>query len=200
MPAQTISYTIEDRLYLNITDRCTLQCRFCPKHRGNQQVHDYDLALQHRPTPDEIIGSIGDPTAYREVVFCGFGEPTLRLKTLLATAHTIRTAGGRVRVNTDGLANLVHKRDVLPALSSCVDAISVSMNAQNDATYRMHCAPALPDSYASMLQFLEDAPRHIDDVTATGIDGLKGVDITACEALAERLGVKFRRRVLDVVG
>jgi TatD family-associated radical SAM protein len=200
MTAQTISYTIGDRLYLNITDRCTLRCAFCPKHQGSHRVHEYDLSLDHRPSQAEIIAAIDHPEAYREVVFCGFGEPTLRLKVLLETARHIRRHGGRVRVNTDGLANLVHKRDVLPELGSCVDALSVSLNAQDAATYARHCRPALPGSYAAVLDFLERAPRWVAEVTATAIDGLPGVDIAACERLARERGVAFRRRVLDLVG
>lgn len=200
MPAQTLSYTIGDRLYLNITDRCTLQCAFCPKHNGSKRVHDYDLSLVHRPSLEEIIASIDDPGRYREVVFCGYGEPTLRLKVLLATAQHVKGLGGRVRVNTDGLANLFHKRNVLPEMAPWVDALSVSMNVQDETLYACHCLPALPGSFEAMLDFLTEAPRHIGDVTATAIAGLDGVDIGACRRLAEARGVKFRRRELDVVG
>jgi TatD family-associated radical SAM protein len=195
-----ISYTIGDRLYLNITDRCTLECRFCPKTLGRPEVQGYDLRLTHRPTVEEIIASIGDPRRYAEVVFCGYGEPTLRLRVLLEVARWIKAHGGRVRVNTDGLANLVHKDDTLPLLADCVDALSVSMNAQSAAVYDEHCQPALPGSYDAMLEFLRAAPRFIPDVTATAIRGLPGVDVDACARLAAEMGVKFRARELDKVG
>lgn len=200
MATQTVSYTIGDRLYLNITDRCTLRCAFCPKHNGSYRVHEHDLALDRRPALHEIIDAVGNPRDYSEVVFCGFGEPTLRLKALLHTARHIKAQGGRVRVNTDGLANRVHKRNVLPDLARSVDALSVSMNAQNETVYDRHCRPSLRGSFDAMLAFLEQAPRHIDDVTATAIDGLDGVDIDACADLASQYGVGFRRRVLDIVG
>jgi TatD family-associated radical SAM protein len=195
-----LSYQIGDRLYLNITDRCTLECRFCPKTQDRPEVRGYDLTLSQRPTAEQLIASVGDPARYAEVVFCGFGEPTLRLKVLLEVAHWIKAHGGRVRVNTDGLANLVHKDDTLPLLGECVDAISVSMNAQSAAVYEEHCQPALPGSYHRMLDFLRAAPRHIPDVTATAIRGLPGVDIDACARLAKELGVGFRARELDKVG
>ncbi len=195
-----ISYRIGDRLYLNITDRCTLECAFCPKNLGSFQVHDYDLALDHRPSAEEIIASIDDPTAYSEVVFCGYGEPTLRLKVLLEVARWIKARGGKVRINTDGLANLVHKRNVLPELADCVDSLSVSLNAQNEEVYNRHCLPALPGSYSAMLEFLKLAPDYISEVSATAIDGLEGVDIAACEQIARKLGVEFRRRTLGRVG
>jgi TatD family-associated radical SAM protein len=200
MHPQTISYEIGERLYLNITDRCTLRCAFCPKHNGSHRVHGYDLALRQRPTQAEILAAIGEPARYREVVFCGFGEPTLRLKVLLETARHIRMQGGRVRVNSDGLANLVHKRDVLPEMADCVDALSISMNAQQRDVYDRHCRPTLAGSYHAMLDFLERAPRHVAEVTATAIDGLEGVDVAACARLAGSRGARFRRRELDVVG
>jgi len=164
------------------------------------RVHEFDLTMNHRPDAQEIIDAIGAPEQYDEVVFCGFGEPTLRLNVLLEVAHAVKGRGTRVRVNTDGLSNLVHKHDTLPALGECVDALSVSMNAQNKAVYDFHCCPNLPGSYEAMLDFLKAAPRFISDVTATAIDGLEGVDIEACETLARELGVNFRRRVLDQVG
>lgn len=197
---QTISYSIEGCLYLSITNRCTLVCGFCPKTLGHPEVKGYDLSMEQRPSVAEIIKSIGNPADYPEIIFCGFGEPTIRLKVLIEVAEFIQSKGGRVRVNTDGLANLVHKRNVLPELGRCIDAISVSMNAQNKRIYDQHCQPALPNSYASMLDFLKQAPHYISDVTATALDGLEGVDIKACEQLATQCGVKFRKRTLGRVG
>jgi len=175
-------------------------CAFCPKTLGHPEVKGYDLTIDQRPTTAEIIQAIGDPRDYPEIVFCGFGEPTMRLKVLLEVAHFIKSKGGRVRVNSDGLANLVHKRNILPELGKYVDALSISMNAQNEEIYNQHCQPALPHSYESMLDFLKQAPHYINDVTATALDGLEGVDIKACEALATQCGVKFRSRMLGRVG
>jgi TatD family-associated radical SAM protein len=197
---QQISYQIDNNLYLSITDRCTLECAFCPKTLGDMTVKGYDLSFDHRPTAEEIIASIDDPSRYDEVVFCGYGEPTMRLNVLLEVARHVKKLGGRVRVNTDGLSNLVHKHDTLPELGECVDALSVSLNGQNTEVYDRHCRPNLPGSYEAMLDFLARAPEFIADVTATAIDGLEGVDIPACEAIAKRLGVKFRRRMLNQVG
>ena len=200
MTNPTLAYAIGTRLYLNITDRCTLRCAFCPKYNGSREVRGYDLTLDHRPSVAELIAAIGDPARYSEVVFCGYGEPTLRLKPLLEIAGWIKARGGRVRVNTDGLANLVHKRNVLPELAGRVDALSVSLNAQDQATYDRHCHPTLPGAFKALQAFLAQAPRYVPQVTATAIDGLAGVDIAACEHLAAELGVAFRRRELDVVG
>lgn len=195
-----IVYDIGDKRYINIGKHCTLKCTFCPKTKGSWDVHQYNLSLSHQPSAEEIIDLIGDPTDYQEVVFCGYSEPTLRLKPLLAVAHYIKSQGGRVRVNTDGLANLVHKRNVLPDLGQCVDAISISMNANTEALYNKYCQPGLPGAFNAMLDFIEQAPTYIDEVTATAINGLGGVDIDRCEAMAVERGASFRRRELDIVG
>jgi TatD family-associated radical SAM protein len=197
---QQISYQIGNNLYLSITDRCTLECAFCPKTFGDMSVKGYDLTFDHRPTAEEVIASIDDPARYDEVVFCGYGEPTLRLNLLLEVAKYVKQQGGRVRVNTDGLCNLIHKQDTLPQFAECVDALSVSLNAQNSEIYDVHCRPNLPGSYEAMLEFLRRAPEYIADVTATAIDGLEGVDIAACETIAKSMNVKFRRRTLNEVG
>ncbi|MCW8929884.1 MAG: TatD family nuclease-associated radical SAM protein [Gammaproteobacteria bacterium] len=197
---ETLVYTIGNNLYINLTDRCTLACEFCPKIQGSMDVHEYTLLLSRRHPAEDYISKIGDPAQYDEIVFCGFGEPTLRIKELLEVAAYCKQAGTPVRVNTDGLGNLVNKRNILPELAQSVDALSVSMNAQNEKIYDQHCVPAVKGSYDSMLEFLRLAPQYIPDTTATAIDGLEGVDIEACELKAKELGVKFRRRVLDIVG
>ncbi len=197
---QTIAYRIKNNLYLNITDRCTLECKFCPKTQGIKKVHDFDLTLEQRPEIKEITECIGNPKNYDSIVFCGFGEPTLRLKVLLTVAEYVKKEGGKVRVNTDGLANLFHKRNVLLEFEGIVDALSVSLNGQNEAVYNQHCQPALKGSFNAVLGFLRLAPKYVPEVTATAIHGLEGLDIGACEKLTKQLGVGFRHRTLDIVG
>ncbi len=197
---QQIAYPIRNSLYLSITDRCTLVCEFCPKTHGDYHVQGYDLEMNHRPEVEEILQNLPDLEPYDEIVFCGFGEPTLRLKTLLAVAAEIRKRGKKIRLNTDGLGNLVNKRNILPDLGAVIDSVSVSLNAQNEAVYNQHCQPQLTGSYQAMLEFVRIAPQYIEDVTVTAIHGLDNVDIEACRQMARELGVKFRQRELDRVG
>lgn len=197
---ETIAYTLHGNCYLNITNRCTLRCVFCPKFNKTWEVQGYPLRIRHEPGSDEIISAIGNPGEYRQIVFCGLGEPTLRLDTLLEVARSIKQQGGVVRLNTDGLANYVHRRDITPELGGLIDAISISINAQDEAVYSQHCRPPVDGLLEEVLGFVSAVKKHVPDVTMTAIDGLAGVDISACEKLAVQLGVKFRRRVLDVVG
>lgn len=195
-----IAYPLHGNCYLNITSECTLRCGFCPKYNRSWEVQSYDLRLHREPSAEEVLQAIGDPTAYREIVFCGLGEPTVRLAVLMDIARAVKAAGGRVRVNTDGLANLREGRDVTAEMATAVDALSISMNAQNEALYIRHTRPRLADAYAAMLEFARLAGERGIEVTLTAIDGLEGVDVAACEQIAHRLGVNFRRRELDNVG
>ena len=141
-----------------------------------------------------------DLDGVREVVFCGLGEPTLRLNTVLHVADNLKRRGMRIRVNTDGLANRLYHRDITPLLENKIDALSVSLNAQDEATYNRYCRPRFSGSHGAVIDFLRRSAKHVPDVTATAIDGLEGVDISACREIAQGAGVKFRRRMLDEVG
>ncbi len=195
-----IAYRLHGNCYLNITSQCTLRCGFCPKYNRSWEVQSYDLRLQREPTVEEVLEAIGDPAEFREIVFCGLGEPTIRLADLLAIARVLKVQGARVRVNTDGLANLREGRDVTVELAEVVDSLSISMNAQNAAVYNEHTKPKLRGAFAAMLEFARLAHERGIEVTLTAIDGLEGVDIAACRQIAESIGVDFRRRELDVVG
>jgi len=195
-----IAYPLHGNCYLNITSQCTLRCAFCPKYNRSWEVQSYDLRLHREPTVEEVLEAIGDPGQYKEIVFCGLGEPTVRLDALLAIARALKSQGARVRINTDGLANLREGRDVTAELAEVVDSLSISMNAQDAATYNKHTRPKLRGAFAAMLEFARLAHERGMAVTLTAIDGLEGVDIAACETIAQSLGVGFRRRVLDIVG
>lgn len=191
-----ITHSEGERLFLQLTGRCTLDCRFCPRALDRQHLGAWDLALDTRPDAAAILDAIGDPRAYREVVFSGLGEPTLRLQVLAEVAGEVKRRGGRVHLQTDGLANLVHDRDVLPTLAGRVDRITVALNAQDEALYDDLCRPNLPGSYAAMQRFLSDATGICDEVAASAIEGAPGVDLEACARLAQGLGASFEPRPL----
>lgn len=195
-----IGYTLDQRRYLNVTNRCTLRCRFCPKFNDDWVVRGYSMRIGQEPSVADMIAAVGEPAQWEEVVFCGFGEPTLRLAEILAVAQAIRPQARRIRINTDGLANRIHGRDVTPELAGWIDALSISLNAQDAETYARWTRPRHDDAYEAMLDFTQRARQHVPEVVLTAIDGLEGVDIAACEAIAQSLGVGFRRRYLGRVG
>ncbi len=198
--APVVVYELHGNCYLNITSECTLRCRFCPKYNRTWAVQGYDLALKREPSVAEVLDEIGDPGRYREIVFCGLGEPTKRLDALIEIARVMKARGIPVRVNTDGLANLVEGRDVTPDMAEVVDLLSISLNAQNEEIYIRHTHPRCEGAFHAMLDFAKKSKEAGMDVTLTAIDGLEGVDIGACRQISDNFGMAFRRRILDNVG
>jgi len=201
-PAPVYAYALHGNCYLNLTSRCNLRCEFCPRMENEWTVQDYDLLLRRTKEPDaaELLAAIGNPRDFQEIVFCGLGEPTLRLDTLLAVGRALRRQGAWVRLNTNGLANQYHGRDITPELADAIDAVSISLNAQDEATYERYCRPKQAGAYPALLDFITKVKAHVADVTVTAIEGLEGVDIAACARIAAGLGVKFRARPLDRIG
>ncbi len=194
-----IVYQIRNSLYLNITNRCTNRCVFCAKF-DDFVVKGHELKLDHEPDSAELKKAIGDPQNYSEVVFCGYGEPLLRLDLILELATWLKQQQVRVRINTDGLANLVYGRNILPELAGKIDALSVSLNAPDADQYQQLCQSRFPEQgYQAVRDFLELAPKYIPEVTATAVS-YPGVDMDACRMVAQEIGVKFRQREYNEVG
>lgn len=193
--ADTLAYALGARLYLNVTSRCTLACTFCPKHTHGE-VWGQRLRLTRQPTPDAIVAAAGDVARPREIVFCGLGEPTRRLDVLLEVAARVRARGARrLRLNTDGLANLVSGIDVTPALVDAIDAFSVSLNAPDAATYARLCPSRYgQNAYAAVQDFIRRLRAQTPAVVASAV-AIPGLDLDACRRVAEEeLGVRFRAR------
>ncbi|MFV1985626.1 MAG: TatD family nuclease-associated radical SAM protein [Thiohalomonadales bacterium] len=197
---KNITYEAHGNLYLNITNRCNLKCRFCPKFNRHWVIDKQNLFLLHEPSTNEIISAIGDPGKYKQIVFCGLGEPSLRLNTLLKVARYLKSKNAFIRLNTNGLANREHRKDVTPELSKCIDALSISLNAQDEVVYDYQCRPKELGAYYEMRDFITCATNNFADITLTAIDGLQGVDIQACEKIARDYKVKFKRRLYNIVG
>lgn len=187
-------YRIDDRLYVNLTNRCTNDCTFCIRRSG-PGVAGAGLWLEREPPAEEYIRAIPDPDRYAEIVFCGYGEPLLRPDVLEAVARDIRARSQTpIRVNTNGQAELALRRDILSGLVGLVDTFSISLNAQDNATYRALCRPAFGDrAYPAVLEFARRAARLFPRVVLTVVD-VPGVDVEACRRIAESLGVEFRVR------
>ena len=194
-----IIYPIRNSLYLNITNRCTAACTFCVRYHTDF-VKGHNLRLGKEPSADELIKEIGDPTRYAEIVFCGYGEPLLRLEIVKAVAAAVKQKGGRVRIDTNGHGNLVHKRNILPELAGLVDAVSVSLNAQNADIYFKISQPKFGvETYEAVKDFIRESKKYIPEVIATVVSAPE-VDVDACRIIADELGARFRVREYNVVG
>ena len=198
-----ISYRIRNSLYLNLTTRCTADCSFCTR-LTRPVVQGYNLKLDREPTAEEVWKSIDNCTKYDEIVFCGYGEPTLRLDVVKEVSKKIKLAGGKVRLNTNGHGNVINKRNILPELKGLVDSVSISLNADTAEAYDeiVRPLPGLRNGiYEKVKEFIEDAKNYIPNVQATIVTHQKGVDESKCEDISlNEFGVNYRSRRYNIVG
>lgn len=193
-PEMVIAYPIKDGLYLNITNRCQNACRFCIRDTKNGV--GYDLWLEHEPTVAEIIQAIGDPTIYREIVFCGYGEPLIRPEVVVEVARWIKSKSESVpvRLNTNGLADLFLGYDILPQLSGLIDVISISLNAVDASSYAEVTRSEYElKAYPALLEFIKRSRNYIPQVVVTAVD-YPGVDLESFGEIAEKLNVMYKIR------
>ena len=192
-------YWLDDKLYLNITNKCSNKCIFCFRNfkRG---VGDFTLKLSEEPSFEQIALELDEAMKrkrWKEVVFCGFGEPTERLDLLLMLARCIKWRYDEpvaIRVNTNGHGYALNAgRNVVGKLKAAgIDKVSVSLNAGDEETYSEVCKPALAGAYDAVLDFIEKAKAKLDvEVTAVTTPE---VDLRKAEELAKQMGVKFRLR------
>lgn len=195
-----IAYKIRDSLYLNITNRCSNQCIFCAR-KDSFMVKGHYLKLDKEPSVQEIVHAVGDPKKYKEVVFCGFGEPFMRFDTVLEATMELKKKGAIIRIDTNGHANLINGWKVLDELKGYVDSISISLNAPDGGQYLEICRPIFGEkTYEEVKKFIREATDVIPHVTVTAI-GMPGIDLEACRRLAvKELGVNFRVREYNEVG
>lgn len=199
----TIIYEYEDALYVNLTNRCNCNCEFCLRNgRAEGSIYTEDsLWLEREPTRQEALDSLlgRDLPAYREIVFCGYGEPTYRLEDLLWLVDEMKgqvTNLPPVRINTNGHANLICGRDITPELAGRIDTLSISLNATNAADYVALCHPEQGEAaYHAMLDFAGLAKHHVPNVVLTIVDKDKtAAEIDLCKTIAADLGVQLRVR------
>jgi TatD DNase family protein len=200
-PDYSIAYKIRNSLYLNITNRCTLACVFCPKFTTFEVKGHYLRLPKEEPGFEKIVEAMGDLSGLDEVVFCGFGEPTQRLDMLKRVSQYAHSKGLKVRLDTDGLGNLIHQRDIVPELKGVIDAVNVSLNAPDAQVYAKVCPNRFGEAaYPEVKKFILEAKRHIPWVQASVV-GMPGVDVEASRKVAEEeLGVLFRHREYNNVG
>ncbi|MDP8222002.1 MAG: YchF/TatD family DNA exonuclease [Candidatus Lernaella stagnicola] len=183
--------------YVNLTSRCSNCCVFCIKQPDfTLGEHYLYLDPDDEPTVQEVLAAVGDPSAYPEIVFCGEGEPTVRWDDMIAIAKELKKRGARrVRLNTNGQAELIHGRALAREMKGAIDAVSVSLNAPDAAEYQRLCRSEFGEqAFAAVTDFIGQAKRYVPEVIATAVTQ-SGVDIEATRRFAETmLGVAFRAR------
>ena len=196
-----ITYPVKSGLYVNLTNRCPCACVFCLRQNAPGIFGSDSLWLDREPTVDEIIASIESRNLddFTELVFCGYGEPTERLDDLLAVARHLKSIrlGMHVRVNTNGLSDLIHGEPTAAKLKGLVDTVSISLNTPDPEEYLKVCRPKFGlESWQAMLDFAKNCRDYVPNVVMTIVDApVTTPEVQEkCKAITDSLGVRLRIR------
>ena len=195
----TVTYAAGSAIYVNMTNRCPCACTFCLRHNKDHVFDSDSLWLEREPTVGEVCDSIDgwDLGKYSEIVFCGYGEPTERLYDLLEVARYIKSRSDiKIRINTNGLADLIWQESTAPKLAGLIDAVSVSLNATDREEYFKLVHPKFGiDSYEAMLKFTKDCTQYVPSVTMTVVDVVTSEEEQEkCREICESVGATLRIR------
>ena len=200
----TILYEVHDNLYVNLTNRCPCACTFCLRQTMDEMNHSGSLWLKREPAVEEVeqefekFAENGMLSAkYREVVFCGFGEPTERLEDLLEIAGFVKEKYQMpVRVNTNGLSDLIHGKSTAPMFEGYVDVISISLNTPDkEEYYKLTRSKFGEDSFDALLKFAEEVRHYVPKVVLTTVETtITEKEQVRCREICDRIGVTYRIR------
>ena len=196
----TVAYTVGDGLYLNITNQCTNSCDFCIRNNGDGAYGSDSLWLEREPDASEILAAVreADPRCFSELVFCGYGEPTCRLETMLAVCREIRAEYPdlKIRLNTNGHASLIAGRDVSAEFEGLFDVISISLNSSDAKGYQDLCHCEYGErGFDAMLEFAVSVKRYVPNVILSVVgEMLTPAQIDECKRISESVGVPLRIR------
>lgn len=194
----TIFYKFGGKMYVNITNGCPCDCVFCIRKNGDSIEDNDSLWLEREPSFEEICSAFDrfDKAGMTEAVFCGYGEPTVRVDMLIKTAEYIKeNSDMKVRVNTNGLVRLVHKDFDIMRFKGAVDSFSISLNAPNAKRYNEVTRPRFGEpAFDEMLRFSREVKEMGIGTSFTVVDIITAEETAECEKLAESLGIPLRVR------
>ncbi|MEA4853331.1 MAG: TatD family nuclease-associated radical SAM protein [Christensenella sp.] len=188
----TYTYKIGDVTYINLTNQCTNDCDFCVR-RTEKGVAGYDLWMEKEPTAAEVIAELAKDKT--DVVFCGYGEPTIKIDELKQIAAYVKNYGGHTRINTNGHASVYHGRDIAKELVGLIDEVSISLNEADAAKYQAVAHSRYgEDGFRYMLDFARDCVKYGIKATLSVVDVISPEDIETCRKIAQDVGATFRVR------
>jgi len=192
-PVPQFTYKLRNSLYINLTIRCNADCIFCDR-KGEAVIKGASLRIEQEPTAQEVINEMGDPKQFDEIVFCGFGEPTIRLDALKEVSRWVKLKGGKTRLNTDGHGSVINKRNIVPELVGLIDAVSISLNSTDPKQYGELMRVDGERFFSAMIEFAKEAVEKLPRVIMTVVD-LSEVDKQKARRLVEQeIGATFQTR------
>lgn len=195
-----ITYIVEDKLYVNVTNKCSNRCEFCIRNNGDGAYGSDSLWLEREPTRDEILDSIfsRDLTVFPELVFCGYGEPTYRLDDIIYVAKAVkeRYPEMKIRINTNGHSDLIQGRNTAPDYEGVIDIVSISLNTPSAERYQQICHSIYgEESFEALLRFASEVKHYVPTVMLSAVkETLMPDEIEQCRKICSDLGVTLRLR------
>jgi len=197
-----ILYEVHKGLYVNMTNKCPCACTFCLRQTRDEMNGSGSLWLEREPSVEEVKAEFAkfDMTKYEEVVFCGFGEPTERLDDVMEVARFVKnTLGKKTRINTNGLADLIHGRNTAPDFEGAIDVVSISLNTPNKERYlELTRSKFGIESFDAMLKFADNVKNYVGEVILSTVSTtLTKEEEEECAAICKKIGVTYRIRPFE---
>ena len=199
----TYVYTLDGNLYINLTNKCSNACDFCVRNERSSYYGNYLWIRNGDPTVEKVIAAakgFGDLTRFKEVVFCGFGEPTYKVAEMVALCDYFHEKGLKTRLNTNGQGNLINKRDIVPELKDKIDFVNISLNASCVEKYQPICRSQFGESgFSGMIEFAKLCRKNEIACRFSIVDCIGEEEVEACRRLAEsvRIPLYVRKYIID---
>jgi TatD DNase family protein len=193
-PKTNFTYLIGNSLYINVTNRCNADCTFC-RRKEDPFLNGYNLGMKksEEPPAEVYISEIGDPKKYDEIVFCGYGEPTIRWDVVKEVGRYVKANGGSTRINTNGHGNIINKKNITPEMKDIIDVVSISFNTFDSKQYA-ELMRVSEDHFEEMKKFAALAKLYVKKVVMSVVS-LDEVEIEKSrKVVEEEIGVEFRVR------
>lgn len=190
----TILYKIGSKIYINLTNKCSNNCDFCVRN-GKTTYYDYPLWLRKEPSAEEVIAKLPAYFDSTEFVFCGFGEPLYALDNVIKIGKYLKDNGKKVRLNTNGQADMIAGEGVAKKLAGSVDTVSISLNASTKEKYQSICHSEFgEEAFDAILKFASECKAAGLKAVLSIVDCVEKAEIEGARRIAARLGVELRIR------
>lgn len=189
----TYAYTLDGNLYINLTNKCSNGCDFCVRNERTSYYGNYLWLKNGDPTVEKVIAAVngfGDLSKFKEVVFCGFGEPTYKVAEMVALCDYFHEKGMKTRLNTNGQGNLINKRDIVPELKGKIDFVNISLNASCAEKYQPICRSQFGESgFAGLIEFAKLCRKNGVACRFSIVDCIGEEEVEACKRLAQSVNI-----------
>lgn len=198
----TILYEVHNGLYVNMTNRCPCACTFCLRNEKDNVGNGDSLWLEREPSVEEVKAEFEkyELSKYKEIVFCGYGEPSERLYDIFEICDWLKANGcPPIRINTNGMADLIHNKNTAPDFKGRIDVVSISLNTPDkERFYELTRCKFGIDSFDAMLKFAGEVKKYVGKVVLTTVETtITKEEEKRCAEICGKLGVSYRIRPFE---